>query len=124
MVTHSLLINTEGVYIPCMGVPDIKLQVTFFRGCFVTLITETIQDGGLSTDLCNHSSALFRIKVLKVYFRLRVIPKRESVVDSGVASGDKEPDELLSKPSTCMFVPIPTKLFKVPVTRSSHKCRN
>ncbi|MED6265898.1 hypothetical protein CHARACLAT_030139 [Characodon lateralis] len=62
MVTHSLLINTEGVYIPCMGVPDIKLHLTFFRGCF----TKQIQDRSLSADLCNHSSALFRIKVLKI----------------------------------------------------------
>ncbi|MEQ2205815.1 hypothetical protein XENOCAPTIV_014983, partial [Xenoophorus captivus] len=61
-----------------MEVPDIKLHVTFVRGCF-------IQDGSLSADLCNHSSALFRIKVLKVQFCLRVVPLRESFIDSGVA---------------------------------------
>ncbi|MED6247782.1 hypothetical protein ATANTOWER_016678 [Ataeniobius toweri] len=50
-----------------MGVPDIKLYVTFFQGCFVTLITERFQDGSLNADLCNHTSALCRIKGIKQF---------------------------------------------------------
>ncbi|MEQ2256194.1 hypothetical protein ILYODFUR_021851 [Ilyodon furcidens] len=97
MVTHSLLINAEGVYISCTEVPDIKLiykTVTFFSHCFVTLISETIQDGSLSADLCNHFSAFFRIKVLNVYFCLRVVPLRDGYIDSGVSSGEKDLEEL------------------------------